>query len=111
MIASEIVALNDDLNINTVQNVLRSLLKEGYIEVAEIVYSGTVLCRSYQATEKAQDASIRNFADHFQRLRKIVPVPKIFSALMSNDDVDLELISELEQLLKDQRQVIENQGN
>ena len=42
IIASEIVKTGTDLNINTVQAALRSLIKKNYIEVAEIVYSGTV---------------------------------------------------------------------
>ena len=52
MIASEIVKTGTDLNINTVQAALRSLIKKNYIEVAEIVYSGTVLTRSYRAVVK-----------------------------------------------------------
>ena len=45
--ASEITDFNDNLNINTVQVCIRQLLNKEYIKVAEIVYSGTVLCRSY----------------------------------------------------------------
>lgn len=45
--ASEIVEKDTDLNINTVQVCIRQLLKKEYIKVADIVYSGTVLCRSY----------------------------------------------------------------
>ncbi len=45
--ASEIVDKDTDLNINTVQVCIRQLLKKEYIKVADIVYSGTVLCRSY----------------------------------------------------------------
>lgn len=48
MIASEIVKKRDDFNINTVQATLRTLVKKKYIEIAEIVYSGTVLTRSYR---------------------------------------------------------------
>ncbi len=36
------------MNINTVQSCLKVLLKENLIEVADIVYSGTVLSRSYR---------------------------------------------------------------
>lgn len=48
LIASEIVGIKEDLNINTVQASLRSLIKKGYITMQGIVYSGTVLCRSYE---------------------------------------------------------------
>ena len=47
MTASEILAQDDNLNINTVRVSLRSLEKKGYIKVGDIVHSGTVLARSY----------------------------------------------------------------
>lgn len=55
IIASDIVKENDDskLTINTVQAVLKKLLKEELIEIGEIVYSGTVLCRAYKVSDKA----------------------------------------------------------
>ena len=48
MTASEIIRDHPELNINTVQSCLKQLLKKEYIRVADIVYSGTVLCRSYE---------------------------------------------------------------
>ena len=42
LIASEIADARSDLTINTVQAVLRKLLKYQLVEVADIVYSGTV---------------------------------------------------------------------
>ena len=48
MVASDIVNGSPALNINTVQSCLKVLLKENLIEVADIVYSGTVLSRSYR---------------------------------------------------------------
>lgn len=47
LIASEILKRNDSLNINTVQACLRALVNMQFIKVADIVYSGTVLTRSY----------------------------------------------------------------
>ena len=47
MIASDIEKNNPSLNINTIQACLRALMKAEYIKVADIVYSGTVLTRSY----------------------------------------------------------------
>lgn len=45
--ASEILKRDLELNINTVQSVVKTLLEKEFIKVADIVYSGTVLCRSY----------------------------------------------------------------
>ena len=50
LIASEILKRNDSLNINTVQACLRALVNKQFIKVADIVYSGTVLTRSYLPT-------------------------------------------------------------
>ena len=43
------------MNINTVQVCIRQLLKNDYIKVANIVYSGTVLCRSYEPAVAKKD--------------------------------------------------------
>lgn len=50
MIASEIVKEHEGLTINTVQAVLKKLLKRKLIKVDQVVYSGTVLSRSYIPT-------------------------------------------------------------
>lgn len=55
LIASEIADARSDLTINTVQAVLRKLLKYQLVEVADIVYSGTVLSRSYRPTITSED--------------------------------------------------------
>ncbi|MDO5423899.1 MAG: BlaI/MecI/CopY family transcriptional regulator [Eubacteriales bacterium] len=49
LIASEIVQINSELSINTVQATLKKLLNKSYIKISDIVYSGTVLTRSYEA--------------------------------------------------------------
>ena len=54
------------VSINTVQAALRNLVKKKYIEVAQIVYSGTVLSRSYQAIVSAEEYA----ADQLQAMRK-----------------------------------------
>ncbi len=50
LIASEIVKEMEGLTINTVQAVLKKLLKRNLIRIDQIVYSGTVLSRSYVPT-------------------------------------------------------------
>lgn len=73
MTASEIVGANPDLTMNTVQAVLRKLLGQKIIEVADIVYSGTVLSRSYRPIISHDDLSLSVFSgsgtpeqNHFQ---------------------------------------------
>lgn len=55
MIASEIAHANTSLNINTVHACLRSLSNKQAVKVANIVYSGTVLTRSYSPTISSQE--------------------------------------------------------
>lgn len=52
--ASLIAEKGNGLSINTVQAAVRSLMKKGYIEIADIVYSGTVLTRSYRPIVSAE---------------------------------------------------------
>ena len=69
LIASEIAAMKPDLTVNTVQSVLRNLLKHKYIEVAKIVYSGTVLTRSYRPLITEQDFGIDQVINDFHSFR------------------------------------------
>ncbi len=55
LIASEIVKEREDLTINTVQAILKKLLKRNLIKIDQIVYSGTVLSRSYVPTMSEQE--------------------------------------------------------
>ena len=63
MIASDIVQSNPELNINTVQACLRGLLKINAIKVADIVYSGTVLTRSYAPAISSEEYFGRFYKD------------------------------------------------
>ena len=109
--ASEITSIDAALNINTVQSVLRSLLKKGLIEVADIVYSGTVLCRSYQPSSTGKDYSVTEFAEQFNNLRQNISVPYIFSALVEDNINDPEVIKELEKIIQEQKRKLDQEGN
>lgn len=63
--ASAITEKGDGLNINTVQAAMRNLLNKEYIKVADIVYSGTVLTRSYLPIISAEQFA----ADQLQAMR------------------------------------------
>lgn len=80
--ASGIREKGEGLNMNTIQAALRSLLKDGYIKIADIVYSGTVLTRRYQYAISAEEYaayqlqslqrnilnfSALNFVDHLRK--------------------------------------------
>lgn len=104
--ASEIVAHESGFNNNTVQSVLRTLLKNNFIEVAEIVYSGKVLCRSYQPTSKAKDVALQEFALRFHCLRKNMPMPKIFAGLIDIEEEKQAIIDDLEAMIAEKRALL-----
>lgn len=102
MIASEIVKMRTDLNINTVQAALRSLTKKNYIEVAEIVYSGTVLSRSYQAIVKREEVP----NETANEIRKALRKEDVFAHYIDEFDDPL-LLSKLEKIIEAKKKELE----
>ena len=99
MIASEIVKAREDLNVNTVQAALRSLVKKNYIEVADIVYSGTVLSRRYKTLITKEDYKNSIETD----LNKILHNPSLFAHYIDQID-DLDLITRLEGIINKRKE-------
>ena len=99
MIASEIVKAREDLNVNTVQAALRSLVKKNYIAVAEIVYSGTVLSRRYKTLITKEDYTNSIETD----LNKILHNPSLFAHYIDQID-DLDLITRLEGIINKRKE-------
>lgn len=96
VIASEIQKLNSELNINTIQAVLRKLLQKKMIEVADIVYSGTVLSRSYKPIVSADEYLLLEFENIFPNAS--APKHAVMAALSSGGYTDSEL-ERLEQMI------------
>lgn len=108
LIASEIASLKPDLTINTVQAVLRKLLKQGYIEIAEIVYSGTVLTRSYRPLISEQDFGADQLLETFRSFPDL-SISRLVAGLL-NENISLEDITELEAMLEKQKEILKNQS-
>lgn len=102
IIASEIVKTGIDLNINTVQAALRSLIKKNYIEVAEIVYSGTVLTRSYRAIVKREEVP----NETANEIRKALREEDVFARYIDEFD-DSVLLAKLETIIEAKRKELE----
>ncbi len=96
--ASEIAQANPKLSINTVHTVLKSLLKEHFVEISDIVYSGTVLTRSYKPAVKIADY----INEHFLSNASL----KIVSAFISSEK-DEKVLSELDHMLKQRMKELE----
>ncbi|WP_127849892.1 BlaI/MecI/CopY family transcriptional regulator [Lacticaseibacillus hulanensis] len=90
------VANETDISMNTVQSVMRKLLKGGYIKTASIGYSGTVLTREYVANITEQDY----YATLISK-----PALKALAAAFINKDAagdDLDELSKLIETKKDE---------
>lgn len=109
MTASDIVSVCPDLTKSTVQAVLRKLLTYEYISVADIVHSGTVLCRRYRPTfSRAQllTAQLKNTFDAYQNVSKV----DLFSGLLgdfSDSPISLEEIGKMEKMLREYKNKIQ----
>lgn len=92
--ASDIVNQNDTLNINTVQACLRSLVASNSIEVADIVYSGTVLTRSYTPLVSKEEYFSTSYRDIVGKGQTVSLVASLIDSSAS-----LSEIEELETLI------------
>lgn len=104
--ASEIAA-KSNISISTVHTAINKLLEKNMIVVAEIVYSGKVLCRSYEPTLSAQKYDMQKLIQSFKGLiHTDISTSKFVSALLGQEDNDeklLEELDELEQLIKEKK--------
>ncbi len=98
MTASAIVRESEDLQINTVQAALRSLCQKNYAKVGDIVYSGTVLSRSFIPVMSKEDY----LSLSCQKLAEISPSGEIMMNLI-NDETDLEVLTQAENLIKQRK--------
>lgn len=95
--ASQISANDSELSINTIHAVLKTLLKKEFIEIAEIVYSGTVLTRSYRTTiTTAQYVKLCFYNNS---------TTEAIASLI--EDESAESIKELEKILENKRKELE----
>lgn len=110
LIASEIAEYRSDLTINTVQAVIRKLLKYQLIEVADIVYSGTVLSRSYKPSISSEEYAVHKVTSDYLAFQKCLSKSKLVSALLDTEestDKALTTIEELQKMLIEYKKSIE----
>lgn len=98
--AKNIVDINTSLSINTVQSVIKGLLKKKYIEISEIVYSGTVLTRSYKPVLTADEYLIGQLTSN---VVKNISTEGVMATLL-NQEIDQKTIENLEELLKQRKE-------
>ncbi len=105
MIASDFPKIKEDLTINTVQAILKKLLKRELIEVKEIVYSGTVLCRRYVPAISEQDFSVEEISQGIRNLKRFGITPgRFFIEYLDGVDCTEEEAEALLKLLREIRE-------
>lgn len=111
MTASEIVSSCPDLTKSTVQAVLRKLLTNKYIEVADIVHSGTVLCRKYRPTFSRSQFIASQLKRSFSINPTAISRIELFSGLlgdMEDSSISLKEIEEMEKMLEKYKEKLQN---
>ena len=91
--AAMIVKARPDLTMNTVQAVLRKLLNNNFIEVADIVYSGTVLSRSYRDAISQTEYTLQKMTCEYQSLKNKPSKASILKALLDAEN-DKEIVKQ-----------------
>ena len=102
MVASDIVNGSPALNINTVQSCLKVLLKENLIEVADIVYSGTVLSRSYRPLISRDEY----FNTEYKDIIGTSSTSSLIAAFIKEEQ-DASELERLEQIIQERKKEIE----
>lgn len=98
MTASQIVDAHESLTINTVQAVLRKLLKKKLVEIDKIVYSGTVLCRSYKPAVSADEFALSHLNNEFKKLRGRISMSALMASLLDSESDPKELQKTIDEL-------------
>lgn len=104
LLASEILKESPDLNINTVQAVLRKLLAKDFIGVAAIVQSGKVLGRTYTPLLSKESYIVgeldRIYPDTSEQRSRF------FDAFMEKESDKQKALEELESLIRNYRETM-----
>ncbi len=85
---------------------MRNLLKKDIIEIAEIVYSGTVLSRSYRPLLSKQELMNLNIISQFKNIDKNMTTTSIVATLLQHEKKEEKVLKELEELLQERRALL-----
>ncbi len=100
MTALEICHSIEDTTMNTIQAVLRKLLRTNYIAVADIVYSGTVLCRSYKAAVTSDTFALAKITDDYQTYGKTITKSSVVAALLDSEGDAQQKLADIKHMEK-----------
>jgi Predicted transcriptional regulator len=101
--ASDICKIDSSLNSNTVQASLKKLLKYKFIKVADIVYSGTVLARTYETVITMDKYASMQLQDYYQSCHNKGSISNLVSYFLDDDKQREETLNELEKLINEKK--------
>ena len=111
--AAEIVDGKKELTTPTVQRLLKKLLENDYVEVAEIIQVGKVLARSYKPKKNIEEY-LKEEVECFFPIsgNKISLFRGIVTSFFSgnNKKDDEKILSELEKFVEDKKKEMENES-
>ena len=93
--AKQIHEINPDLVLSTVQSVLKKLVKKDLLKVDEIVYSGTVLTRSYIPTLNKENFILKQFEE--------LDMPELLTQFLGNSNNTSKTLEEIENVIAAKR--------
>jgi len=96
--ASEIAKSREKLSINTVQAGLKKLMAKELIEVDKVVYSGTVLCRSYKPCISFAEFETERLAYHFSRSENKISMSCFVASFLEQEKDDKTMLADIEAL-------------
>ena len=107
MKASEIAQASGGGSIDSVQPIIKSLIKKGMVEVDEVVYSRNVLARKFKAAVNADSIEmgiIKNVLGNL--VSKNITASYLVAAFLpeDNDDKTLAELDELEKMIKERKE-------
>lgn len=98
--ASAILKSYSHFTLSTCQSTLEKLLKKDLIEVYDIVYNGTALCKNYRPTVSAKEYALFQFTNEYDILKKDLYNYDLTASLVDSN-VNTSEIKELDQLLEE----------
>lgn len=96
--ASEIAKSKEKLSINTVQASLKKLMAKELIEVDQVVYSGTVLCRSYKPCISLAEFEAERLAYNFSQSKNKISMSCFVASFLDQEKDDKNALADIEAL-------------
>lgn len=98
MTAGEIVKQREYFTVNTVQSIVRKLLKHKFIQIDSIVYSGTVLTRCYRPAMSRDEFAASKFVSEIKKLDSKISKTSLVAALLDTEENPKKALEEIRQL-------------